>query len=155
MVFSKEDRILIKELRMAKGYGAKRFMKEFPLKNWSIAGLNRLIKNIDDYGSADRRHGGGSHRSACTDANIAAVEELVMSQESQPGMHRTLNEIAREVGVSKMMVHRIVHHDLDLKCLKKKRAQERDINCISISSLVTTSHTPTAQKTQQRRQFFI
>ena len=80
-------------------------MKEFPLKNWSIAGLNRLIKNIDDCGSADRRHGGGSHRSARTDTNTTAVEELVMSQESQPGTYRTLNEITREVGVSKMIVH--------------------------------------------------
>ena len=39
---------------MAKGYGAKRFLKEFPLKNWSLAGLKRLIKNIDDYAEEDR-----------------------------------------------------------------------------------------------------
>ena len=57
MVFNNDDRTLIKELRMAKGYGAKRFLKEFPLKNWSLAGLKRLIKNIDEYGSADRRPG--------------------------------------------------------------------------------------------------
>ena len=124
MVFNNDDRILIKELRMAKGYGAKRFLKEFPLKNWSLAGLKRLIKNIDEYGSADRRPGSGGRRTARTDANVAAVQELVMSQDSQPGMHRTLNEIASEVGVSKATVHTIVHRDLALKCLKKKRAQE-------------------------------
>lgn len=123
MVFNNDDRILIKELRMAKGYGAKRFLKEFPLKNWSLAGLKRLIKNIDEYGSADRRPGSGGCRTARTDDNIAVVQELVMSQDSQPGTHRSLSEIASEVGVSKATVHRIVHRDLDLKCLKKKRAQ--------------------------------
>ena len=53
------------------------------------------------------------------DENIAAVEDLVMSQDSQPGTHRSLNEIALEVGVSKATVHRIVHKDLNLKCLKR------------------------------------
>jgi len=46
MVFSRDDRILIRELRECKGYGAKRLLKEFPLKNWSLAGLKRLIKSI-------------------------------------------------------------------------------------------------------------
>ena len=55
MVFSSDDRILIRELRASKGYGARRLMKEFPLKNWSIAGLNRLIKNITVTGSSDRK----------------------------------------------------------------------------------------------------
>ena len=120
MVFNNDDRILIKELRMAKGCGAKRFLKEFPLKNWSLAGLNRLIKNIDEYGSADRRPGSGWCRTARTDDNIAVVQELVMSQDSQPGTHRSLSEIASEVGVSKATVHRIVHRDLALNAWRKK-----------------------------------
>src|SRR6218665_31642 len=36
MVFSAEDKILIKELRETKGYGARRFITEFPMKNWSL-----------------------------------------------------------------------------------------------------------------------
>ena len=47
-----------------------------------------------------------------------------MSQESQPGTHRSLNEIAREIEVSRSTVRNIVHNELKLKCLKKKRAQE-------------------------------
>src|SRR6478609_2996905 len=46
MVLSRDDRILIRELRECKGYGAKRLLMEFPLKNWSLAGLKRLIKSI-------------------------------------------------------------------------------------------------------------
>jgi hypothetical protein len=124
MVFSKEDRILIREMRVSKGYSARRFLKEFPLKRWSLAGLNRLLKNITVTGSSDRKPGSGRPKSCRTDENVAAVEDLVMSQDSQPGTHRSLNEIAREVGVSTTTVHRIVHNDLRLKCLKKKQAQE-------------------------------
>ena len=124
MVFSKEDRILIKEMRLSKGYGAKRLLKEFPLKNWSLAGVKRLLKNITATGSSDRKPSSGRPKSCRMDENIAAVEDLVMSQDSQPGTHRSLNEIALEVGVSKATVHRIVHKDLNLKCLKKIQAQE-------------------------------
>ena len=46
MVFSKEDRILIHEMRIAKGYGARHMLKEFSHKNWSLAGIGRLLKNI-------------------------------------------------------------------------------------------------------------
>jgi len=121
MVFSKEDRILIHEMRIAKGYGAKRMLKEFPHKNWSLARVNRLLKNIADSGSSARKARPMSRR---TPENIAAVEEMIMSQESQPGTHRSLNEIAREIEVSRSTVRNIVHNDLKLKCLKKKQAQE-------------------------------
>lgn len=121
MVFSNEDRILIHQMRIAKGYGAKRMLKEFPNKNWSLAGVKRLLKNITATGSSARKTRPVTKR---TPDIIAAVDELIMSQESQPGTHRTLTEIAREIEVSRYTVHQIVHKDLKLKCLKKKRAQE-------------------------------
>ena len=46
MVLTTEDRILIQEMRIAKGYGARRMLQEFLNKNWSEAGVNRLLKNI-------------------------------------------------------------------------------------------------------------
>ena len=52
------------------------------------------------------------------------MEELILSQDSQPGTHSSMREIAREVGISVMAVHNIVHKDIRLKCLKKKRAQQ-------------------------------
>src|SRR6476469_1103300 len=121
MVFSKEDRILIHEMLIAKGYGAKLMLKEFPHKNWSLTGAKRLLKNIADTGSSARKVRPMSRR---TPEIIAAVEEMIMSQESQPGTHRSLNEIAREIKVSRSTVRNIVHNDLNLKCLKKKRAQQ-------------------------------
>ena len=64
--------------------------------------------------------------------NIAVVEVLVLSQEENPGTHRSVLEIARETGIKQITVHRIIHKELQLKCLKKKRAQElMDANKLS------------------------
>jgi len=59
MVFTVEDRTTIKFLRETKKYGARRLMSEFPTKQWSLAGLNRLLRKIDATGSAERRPGQG------------------------------------------------------------------------------------------------
>ena len=114
--------MLIKEMRAAKGYGARRLLKEFPLKPWSLYGLTRLLKNIALTGSSGRKPGSGVRRAAGTDANIEAIEQLVISQEDNPGTLRTIREMAREIGISKSSVRNIVHKDLKLNCLKKQRA---------------------------------
>jgi len=44
MVFSKEDRILIKNLQQLKGYTADRFLREFRTKNWTIAQILAILK---------------------------------------------------------------------------------------------------------------
>ena len=62
MVFSKDDLSLIKILRQEKHYRAKRFLKEFPNRNWSITALNPLIAKIDATKSAEKRYGSGTHR---------------------------------------------------------------------------------------------
>jgi len=46
-MLSKEDRVLIKMLKVEKGYGAKRLMAEFPRRNWSLADVKRLLQKID------------------------------------------------------------------------------------------------------------
>jgi len=46
-MLSKEDRVLIKMLRVEKGYGAKRLMAEFPRRYWSLAAVKRLLQKID------------------------------------------------------------------------------------------------------------
>jgi len=39
-MLSKEDRVLMKMLRVEKEYSAKRLMAEFPRRNWSLAAVN-------------------------------------------------------------------------------------------------------------------
>ena len=46
MVISKEDKILIKSLWKSKGYSARRFIKEFPDKNWNRTGLDYVLKKL-------------------------------------------------------------------------------------------------------------
>ena len=87
MVFSAEDKILIKELRETKGYGARRLITEFPMKNWSLAGVSKLLKKIATTGSVARKP---RDRALRTQTNINAVEELVLSQDDQPRTHLSM-----------------------------------------------------------------
>ena len=43
----REDRIVIKGLRMQKNWSSRRFLKEFPSKAWYRQSLDRLIKKVD------------------------------------------------------------------------------------------------------------
>ena len=59
MTFAKEDKILIK-VRQEQGCGAKRFVKKFPNKNWSLSSMNNMLKKIDQTGTVDRKPGTGN-----------------------------------------------------------------------------------------------
>jgi len=54
MVFSDEDKILIKSLYL-KGYTKKRLTDEFPEKSWKKHGANKLLKNLWDTGTVDKQ----------------------------------------------------------------------------------------------------
>ena len=126
MAFTKEDRILIKVLRQEKSYNALRFLQEFPHKHWCRRSLFELLAQIDATGSAERKKnpGSGRPRTARTIENVSTVEELVLSQDNAPGTHRTQRQIARETGISRRSVARIIKRDLNLTCFKKRRAQQ-------------------------------
>lgn len=124
MGLTEEDRYLIKNLYFHKGYGAIRLIKEFPGKNWKKSTLNDFIKHMKDTGSIKRKSGSGRPKTTRTEANIDAVGELVLSQENAPQTHRTVRQIARETHIPRSSVSEIIHNDLHLKCVKKRRAQE-------------------------------
>jgi len=44
MLFSVDDKHLIKVLQQEKQYTAREFLKEFPNKKWSRGGLNHLLE---------------------------------------------------------------------------------------------------------------
>jgi len=69
------DRILIKNLRKEKHWGARRMIVEFPSKAWSIASVNRLIHRIDNDDTVERKLGSGRPKSARTAANIETVSQ--------------------------------------------------------------------------------
>lgn len=124
MPFSEEDKHLIKVLREEKRYSSRQLLKEFPRKNWSRSGLDKLLKKIDEHGSISRIAGTGRRRSVRTDENVEAVAKLVLSQEEKPHSHRTVRQISRELSIPRSSVHDIIKKDLRLKCFKKTEAQE-------------------------------
>ena len=103
-----EDRILIKNLRIEKQWGAKRMITEFPNKAWSKTSINRLCKKIDADGTIARKPGSGRPKSVRTVQNIRRVSELICSQEDNPQSHKSPREIEKETGISRRTVQRIV-----------------------------------------------
>ena len=74
---------MIKFLRQDKQCRAKRLLSEFPTENWSLSGLNRLLRKTDETGSAERLSGQGRKRSVRTHENNNDVADLVLT--AQPG----------------------------------------------------------------------
>jgi len=108
MVFSKEDKILIKNLR-----DPRKFIKEFPDKNWNRKGLDYLLTKLRETGTVERKVGSGRQRSARTTQNIDAVEDLIVSQEDKPRTHRsTLNTCRLH---EKLVCHRVLSYELSTK----------------------------------------
>jgi len=63
-VFTADDKQLINSLRQLKGY---RFLKEFLQK--SCRGLDYLLSNIDEYGTAGRDPSSGQPHTVCMSGN--------------------------------------------------------------------------------------
>ena len=86
-------------MRIEKGYGARRLLKEFPTKPCSLPAVSKLLVKIDATGSVSRKVGSGRPLSAYTNDNCAIVADLVLSQEEDSGTHRTIREIERETSI--------------------------------------------------------
>ena len=84
MVFSEEDKHMIKSLREDKQFSSRRFLTEFPNKNSKRNGLDYLLKTIDTHAAVTRLSGSDRPRTARTADNVDVVEELVMDRETQP-----------------------------------------------------------------------
>ena len=93
MVFSEEDKHMIRSLREIKQVSARHFLTEFPNKNSTRNGLDYLMKKIDVHAAVKRLSRSGRPRTACTAYNVDDVEELVMSREKSTQTHRTILSI--------------------------------------------------------------
>ena len=77
MPFTDEEKHFIKILWKEKRYSSRKFICEFPNKNWSRHDLDHL--KIDESDSTARKSGSGKPRTASHDDNIDAVADLVES----------------------------------------------------------------------------
>ena len=92
MVFSDEDKVLIKNLYLLKNYGPAKLMSEFPEKKLEEAWIGEPSEKLRKTGTTDRKKGSGRPRCACTEDNVSSVEELVLSQEEQLQTHRSIRQ---------------------------------------------------------------
>jgi len=92
MVFSDEDKILVKKLYRVKEYKALELMNKFSNKCWTKSSINRLLKKFGDTGAVNRLTGSGRPRSTCTKETVDLVNDLVLSQADTLQTHRTVRE---------------------------------------------------------------
>ena len=86
--------------------------------------MKTLVKKIDETGEVKRQEGSGRPRSVRTEENIESVEELILSQEDNPGTHSSPTEISLELGIPRSSVYRIIDEELDLRPLRKQKVQK-------------------------------
>ena len=79
MFFTKEDKIFIEVLSKENGYSVNRFVKEFLNSRWTLLSSNRLLKEIDQIGTVDRKPDRGIKRLTGTVENVDSVENLAVS----------------------------------------------------------------------------
>jgi len=123
-MLSFEDKLLIKNLWECKGFSFRRLIKEFSNKNWKRRTLDDFHRKLRTTGTIERTAGSGQLQSVRTADNIAAVQELVQSQKDKPQTHLSTRQISKELIIPRTTLRRIIHNDLRLKCLKRRRAQE-------------------------------
>jgi len=99
-------------------------IKEFPNKGWEKGLDKAVISKIRATDSVDRKPGNGRPHLMSTADKIDAVQDLLLSQEDRSRTHRSTRQISRNIRISQPTVIRIIHVDLNLKCLKKRHAQQ-------------------------------
>src|ERR1043165_6771560 len=121
--FSFEDKIRIEAL-CEQGWGYKRILSAYPLKQWKIDSVKSICRRFKRTGSAaTRKVGSGRPQSAHCKENIDAVLHLICSQEDKPGTNKSTREIARRVEISQTSVMKIAKKDLGLLCFKRTPVQ--------------------------------
>jgi len=91
-----KDRLLIKAMRIEKGWVVDRMIAEFLAIQRKWCTLYYFVRRIDFTESVQRLPGSGRRRLVKTDSNIKLVNDLICSQEGQPGTSRSPQEIPVE-----------------------------------------------------------
>ena len=108
MVFSDDDKAVIKNDYVEKNWSAFHICKEHSTKKWYKGSVQRLINQFKENGTMKRRPGSGRPRSTITPENEEIVEQLICSQEESPGTHMSPREIERHTGIKRSSIVRMV-----------------------------------------------
>ena len=77
MVFSSEDKAIIKNDFVEKGWSSYRICQEHPRKNWNRVSVHRLLRRFEKDGSMDRRPGSRGPVTVTTEENEELVGDLI------------------------------------------------------------------------------
>ena len=83
MVFSQEDKAVIRYNFLEKSWSVYQICKEHPTKKWNKVSLQILLKCFHEHGSMDRRPGSERPQTAMTEENKAMTEDLICLQEEK------------------------------------------------------------------------
>ena len=108
IVFSKEDKIIIKNDYEEKGWSAYKIWKDHSLKNWTYTSVKRLLKRFKDSGIINRKEGSGRPRSVTTEKNTDLIEELICPQKEAPRTRLGPRKIAEQTGISRLSIRRMI-----------------------------------------------
>ena len=112
IVFSKEDKIIIKNDYEETGWSAYKIWKDHSLKNWTYTSVKRLLKRFKDSGIINRKEGSGRPRSVTTEKNTDLIEELICPQKEAPRTRLGPRKIAEQTGISRLSIRRLIKKKL-------------------------------------------
>ena len=128
MVLTDKQKAVIENDFNEKGCSAYKIWKEHPSFECSRMAVHNLIKKIKETGSTERRKGSGKPFTATIEENASIFEELVCSQEDEPGTHNSIRQIAPRISISKSSVHRLVKKK-NLHCYKRLKTPQMNSAC--------------------------
>ena len=108
MVLTDKQKAVIENDFNEKGWNTYKIWKEHPSFECSRMAVHNLIKKIKETGSTDHRKGSGRSVTAITEENASIFEELVYSQEDEPGTHNPIKHMAPWISISKSSLHHLV-----------------------------------------------
>ena len=86
MFITTEKKILIKELKLSKKWGVKKFVNQFRDKNWKYSTLWNLLRKINKTEDVKRYPQKGRPRTIRVPDNISMEGDLILNQEND-GSH--------------------------------------------------------------------
>ena len=95
MVFCNKEKAVIKNDFLERGWNAYKICKEHQTKSWNRVSVYTLLKRFQEDSSMYRRAGSGRHRTITTKENKNLIENLIFSQEDNPGSHMSPRELKK------------------------------------------------------------
>ena len=87
MVFSNEEKAVVKNDFLEREWNTYKICKDHPTKSWNRVSIYILLKRLQEHNSMDRRAGSSRQRTIATKENENHIENLICSQEEIPGSH--------------------------------------------------------------------